>query len=467
MNEWKAIRRLFAREYWNRVWIIQEIAMASSIVVECGEDTICWSSVVRIDRIWQTQRRSKLSSHGAWFEAVGKTDKGPLRAFSRTTGPQLLDSTRKQVSGRQKTQVGGDVVSTTLLDLIQTYWMSHATDPKDQVYALVGLASDREILDINIDYTLNLSWVYRNLVEAVYNHTHTLDIIGFAGIAYEDENSDTSKSIQRGTSWLPNWSSVVLPKLRLAQTNRNDRYWAAGETTAAVQFHDDGRFTVKGTRIGVIRKLGPKPSDYNSSKFTVSDLMRVTNDIRSYHKFAVRSVVELAASEDFADSIKYDAWQRHLTHNLNNFWRAIICNRTIDGHIPPPEWQNQFNALTFGASHLPENVTSDPEFDLASYIRPYQEAVLFTMSSRRLFITEGGDFGVGPSDVTSYKDEIVVFLGCNVPMVMRRVWTLPSRHQKLTYRLPELDYLKGWAYVQNRMELEDFVGMKEDAEWSL
>jgi hypothetical protein len=89
------------------------------------------------------------------------------------------------------------------------------------------------------------------------------------------------------------------------------------------------------------------------------------------------------------------------------------------------------------------------------------------MSSRRLFVTNDGDFGVGPSYVTSYKDEIVVFLGCNVPLVMRRVWSLPSRHQRLTERLPEFDYLKGWAYVQNWMEMEVFGGVRGDVEWNL
>jgi hypothetical protein len=87
----------------------------------------------------------------------------------------------------KKTRIENGVTPNTLLDLIQTYWRSHTTDPKDQVYALVGLASDRETLDINIDYNISLSWAYRDLVEAVSNQSQKIDIIGFAGIAYKDE----------------------------------------------------------------------------------------------------------------------------------------------------------------------------------------------------------------------------------------------------------------------------------------
>jgi hypothetical protein len=80
--------------------------------------------------------------------------------------------------------------------------------------------------------------------------------------------------------------------------------------------------------------------------------MRATQDITSYYKFAVCSVAELAASEaaeDTANSIHYQLWQRHLTHNLTNFWRALIYNRKIHGRIPPQEWQIQFKALVLGA----------------------------------------------------------------------------------------------------------------------
>lgn len=86
------------------------------------------------------------------------------------------------------------------------------------------------------------------------------------------------------------------------------------------------------------------------------------------------------------------------------------------------------------------------------------------MSTRRLFITNLEDLGVGPSD-TSTKDKIVVFLGCKISMIMRRVWSLPSRHQMLTPRSRRWDYRKESAYVQNYMEREEFREPVADVWW--
>ncbi|OCK76243.1 hypothetical protein K432DRAFT_151437 [Lepidopterella palustris CBS 459.81] len=82
VNDWKAVRRLLS---WSWAWIIQEVALAASMVVRCGIDKFDWTGLIKCDCAWQSQRLIKLSTHGIWFEAMGKTDKRPLRAFRTTT----------------------------------------------------------------------------------------------------------------------------------------------------------------------------------------------------------------------------------------------------------------------------------------------------------------------------------------------------------------------------------------------
>jgi hypothetical protein len=39
----KALRRLLARRYFSRVWVLQEVALARQAVLVCGSTTVPWS----------------------------------------------------------------------------------------------------------------------------------------------------------------------------------------------------------------------------------------------------------------------------------------------------------------------------------------------------------------------------------------------------------------------------------------
>jgi hypothetical protein len=43
-----AVVRLFNREYWNRVWVVQEIASASNSTVYCGNDGMAWDALFQV-----------------------------------------------------------------------------------------------------------------------------------------------------------------------------------------------------------------------------------------------------------------------------------------------------------------------------------------------------------------------------------------------------------------------------------
>ena len=43
-----AIIKLFAREYWKRCWIVQEIALAKHVMFHCGSDCISWEDMKKV-----------------------------------------------------------------------------------------------------------------------------------------------------------------------------------------------------------------------------------------------------------------------------------------------------------------------------------------------------------------------------------------------------------------------------------
>jgi hypothetical protein len=45
---WEALESFFARPYWRRVWIVQEIATAANVSVQCGNRVSSWEDVSQI-----------------------------------------------------------------------------------------------------------------------------------------------------------------------------------------------------------------------------------------------------------------------------------------------------------------------------------------------------------------------------------------------------------------------------------
>lgn len=87
-NQWKAIGNLWDQEYWKRVWIIQEVVVASEILVCYGRRSIEWEKFSKLIQL-----------------LVDLSETGELRGYiSRFcfSGPAMLDRLRKrrQVKGQ-------------------------------------------------------------------------------------------------------------------------------------------------------------------------------------------------------------------------------------------------------------------------------------------------------------------------------------------------------------------------------
>lgn len=52
MAQWKAVLSLFKRDYWSRVWVIQETAVATNLDIVCGGLSCKWEVVVAAQNAW-------------------------------------------------------------------------------------------------------------------------------------------------------------------------------------------------------------------------------------------------------------------------------------------------------------------------------------------------------------------------------------------------------------------------------
>ena len=135
-----AIQNLLERPWFQRVWVIPEVALARFTVVACGRDRISWDNLVRLIRDVEIPNVAIFDKHMALLG-------NPRQRIAIIT--QMIASQRQGLFHTDITQ---------LLILAKS---SKATDVRDMIYAFYGLT----LLTTFPDYTRSAEMLYADIVE--------------------------------------------------------------------------------------------------------------------------------------------------------------------------------------------------------------------------------------------------------------------------------------------------------------
>lgn len=139
-----AIMKLLKRNWFERVWVIPEVALARFVVVACGQDRISWDNLVRLMRDVELPESTNFDKQ---VNLLGN----PRQRIAILT--QMVASQR---AGRAHTDL------TQLLILAKG---SKATDVRDLVYAFYGVT----LLTTFPDYTRPVEMLYADIVHMYIN----------------------------------------------------------------------------------------------------------------------------------------------------------------------------------------------------------------------------------------------------------------------------------------------------------
>lgn len=145
--DWQSLAKFLTRPWFQRLWVVQEAAKAKAAVLICGRHAFKWESFCDV------LRDINRYSLDAYF--LPEEGKQPLQNVI-TVGRVRADQTLEQRS----------------LTLYQLYTRAcgfSCTDPRDRVFALLGLANDvkAEDWELNPDYTIRVEEVYKRC--AIWN----------------------------------------------------------------------------------------------------------------------------------------------------------------------------------------------------------------------------------------------------------------------------------------------------------
>jgi hypothetical protein len=178
--QWIALDQFLSQSWFRRVWTIQEAAVSKQATVACGQYRIPWNLLSNACYI----------AHQANF--IGFRDFPSQRGYRRVL---RIASYQHYLSGHNPERF-------TLENLLFFERSALATDDRDKIFSLLGLASDINLQGqdtITPDYNTATPSVYIQVARWLARKNKSLRFIGLAGAL-------PSQGRYPLPSWVPDWS---------------------------------------------------------------------------------------------------------------------------------------------------------------------------------------------------------------------------------------------------------------------
>ena len=407
-KEWKALASLLARPWFGRMWILQEMAVASSATIVYGQNTIPWTdffdSIVRMARAYCLPENSAIEGAD---DVINKR----------------LDNI---ITIKQEYLAKGHLNFWKALRL-SSY--SEAKDPRDKVFALLGLCVQNQFTQV--DYSKDIVEVYRDAALRILFGPG----INSHGVMLFLSDAEKHRSSLPLPSWVPDWTvqtPIRTNSISLLQLEGPKVYKAAGSSTVKVSRTDKlNRISLAGKLCDAVlvnSSIAPAfvPSGPMRRNATEESVLRYIRPLYPWilesssiatvcHRYADESAREIAYSHTLSGNVRYCPG----TSCATSSHRADVTD-----HFDLCYWHfRQWLAKMFPGGV----VNGAPIRQLEYILSPHQErfnhfmlSYILVAENRRYFATLGGYMGVGPPGMQP-GDVVCVFLGGRVPWVIRQM----------------------------------------------
>ena len=482
---WQALISFYKRRWFQRVWTLQEVALAREVIVRYGDILIPWSTLSGCSSFLST---SNLSRGLVELDLRTKPYRGASQAF-----PEI--GTSVGMANAMQTLCRGEVAEfgheytifadrltgssqlnrniSTLMVLIQ-YMMGafRSTDPRDKIYGALGMINQISQAigitppDIKADYTKSVVDVFQEAALFVLEESHWLGPLTLV-------QDKCVRNFPNLPSWVPDF------------TARGPNPMLAFDRT------EEARFDASNCRL-----LRPRSFfvDHGRLCLEVSNLGWVVDVSEPCLEMANEGHFERCASLILNSSAEYLTGQ----HRVEVLWRTLITDSELTQHPAPAKLASSFHAwMTYlilkGVNlHAELAGISDGEYlmstmpsvdllarsdttktipgfqellrgcerlktdlealsaELTTESQAFQLMAFETLTYRRLFRLDSGHIGLGPQSIQA-GDEVCIVSGSQVPLVFR---TLKSGGESVSPLGRPRYELLGEAYVHGVMHGE-------------
>lgn len=393
-REFDAVVRVFEREYWQRLWVVQEISNAKSVDVYCGTAHLPFHVYKTASKVFSRHKEDI----AAQFPPAS-LESAP-QSFTRSRLPYADILTRHGPGSFPDTTSLLSTGDTSLLQVLRSCRGRHASVPHDKVFGILGLLPDEVRDNFKPDYSLSLRDVYVNVVDYLLTTNERLDVICEC-IHFPLHNSTSNLP-----TWAPDWSHI--PQTTSLSANHN--FKASGTTKAKWSFKDRrSKLSISAIFIDVIKSRGV-------------------------------AVGTLGSEDDYLMAFMHwralligDAEPKNKEHH--SALREALCRTLCLGQVPTQHKESRkWSRVCYQAfaamlrerlpylsldKELTAYATSAQEISIAAQKKIVEETCGARMMGRCLFVTQNESFvGMGTGFMAP-GDIVVVPLGCHSPVVLR------------------------------------------------
>ncbi|GKT39871.1 heterokaryon incompatibility protein 6, OR allele [Colletotrichum spaethianum] len=267
---WYAFVAFFDRKWFNRVWVVQEVALSKDACVLWGEDVIPWQTVALCSdflfdsRLYEqlseilydnnpTIKDAHVGSNSAGIVAIQRCRHDTLAGWESVT----LD----HITGASGNSAGSGILKTggALLFLMLRLTIGvEASDPRDQVFGLLGIlnllldTSGRPRTGLEPDYCKHSTAVTVYTETAMFIMEECGNLALLTAVA-----DDADKQLEGLPSWVPDFSAHGPSMFLAMRWPAGVRYFDACRSARAdYRIVDDKLLHVKGFCVGTVSLLG-------------------------------------------------------------------------------------------------------------------------------------------------------------------------------------------------------------------
>lgn len=397
----ETVAKLTYRPWWYRVWVLQEFVLARHVSLTCGFKSITYAHFFAA-LITSTAALMRLIERAAttpedWTDPIKAarmekifTNVANPRASNMMRARQRYHSNPESHETLIQLLRRANSVTSALNDL-------HATDHRDRIYGMLGLACDTDKLGIRPDYLKSCEETYIDTARALLQHGHT-DILVF---------SQFPKHYSTLPCWVPDWTTTIQEPCGgcIADASFNASAQLPLCSPAVSDSSDTSRLiALNGSRVDKITEVG------------TPWLPTIVGYVHDW----TQSVTFISEIESFCDRSNHLARPIYKSHEQREeaVWRIPCGDMDQLGNTgrhrarsTGPDVLEGFKLLKKGFESCEASRSNDLR------LRSYQMS-MGGMFKRRPFLSEQGYVGLVPSH-TEVGDVIVIIYGAIVPFILR------------------------------------------------
>lgn len=405
-RDWESIKGLTSRPWFRRLWVVQEIALGKDPVVVCGEHVFPWGALILFIAFTHTLQLFPVLDIGA----DSTVDAIP-------TAVECLPNVAAISNARQ-----GQSMDYPRMPFFYSLESLNAnfdsTDPRDRIYALLGLDTAKKYRDVfRPDYGIKVEDLYVKVAREMIMKEDNIRFLHYAGISYQ-----RSLSLP---SWVPDWTS--LPKSLIQHIDLSGRFLQKGYA----EVHQP-RFSFDPSSPSILTLYGrindsisliirdpypdllpsPKRPHYETAAPYIDAVMRL---VHATHPESVGKpphelpwLKQLMETLSATGSPLGDFWTARHKEVVHDLGTVRTWTVTQVGFM---EFLERLRRWSCDRYVVPEQSVEESDFG---------RLFLNAATGRRFYVSSAGHFGLAAGDAR-VGDYVCAFEGHRVPFVVRPV----------------------------------------------